>query len=241
MPHIAFAGAATTLTLPLAFNGKPLPADAGNLTWSLLDHTMAPVAGVTPAPVSVVLGQTEVLLTIPLAGQAKAADVEGRFLRYTWTSGGASYSSHLGYMVADWAPLMATVEDVRRVLGVREIELASGDIDVFGAWLKIRTEVTPVTAFEWLTATDDRCRKMNEAIALFAAGDAARYMQLRLAQKMSSDTLTFERMKGIDLDTLASDLYSRARALLTTTGEDEALPSTFFTLAGPAVDAVTGA
>lgn len=241
MLNIAFSGLSQTFDVPLRTMDGVAPAIQGVASWTLLKADMSPVAGVG-ATIETEEGDTLLSIEVPEEGHIKAGDVEARFLQVSWTSNGKPRRTHFGYVVIDWAPIMTTADAVRDFLGAHPSEIPDSSIDIWAAWLNIRTKIGAQTALDRLMDTSGAAMTLNKAIACRTAIEVAMWMKTRLASKMSSETLSFQRYGDLDIDKLIRDLGATEQDLLYP-GVDEASrePALFFTLSSTRADAVTGA
>lgn len=240
MINIAFSGHAQTFDVPLKTSeGAWAPADAPTASWTLLKADLTPVSGVPVTTVEASAGETVLSVEVPAEGNSKSGDTESRFLRLDWRSGGKSRRTFFGYLVIDWAPLMTTTDEVRSLLGAHVSEVRDTEIDLWAAWLALRATLGGAEAMTRLRATDQRALQMNRAIACRAAIEVALWMKPRLAMKMSSETLSFQRFQNVDIDALVRDLGAMEQSLLYPDSEVSA-PAAFFELSATRADAITG-
>lgn len=241
MLNIAFSGLSQTFDVPLKTMEGLAPAMPGVASWTLLKADMTAVQGVG-ASLETQEGDTVLSIEVPAEGHDKTGDTEARFIQLSWTSNGKPRRCHFGYLVVDWAPIITTTDAVRDFLGAHPAEIPDASIDIWAAWLHLRTKLGAQAALNRLLATDGSALTLNKAIACRAAIEVAMWMKLRLASKMSSETLSFQRFANIDIDALIRDLGATELDLLSPGVNEEARePSAFFTLSATRADAITGA
>jgi len=218
----------------------PLDPPAGvanSTTWTLRDGTGAVVNAYTGQTTTHGAGALSVALQVPSAGNQKLSneDVAERFLEVSWTPQGAfPRLQTVAYRVAAWMPISATPDDVRSVLGLNTAELADTDVDLVGAALALRSEMSSTTF-------PTSARTAQRLIVLRAALDLKGSLALRVAQSMSSDNAGFKRLAKIDLDGIVATIEQEYRGLLEALAP--ALAASSFSIiaaAGPTTDAITG-
>jgi hypothetical protein len=233
MPKTYIADRDVTLSLPFLVdspNGYDyvVPTTA---TATVRDHSGVAIPGyvdIDLAPTS-----TQATITVLAADNNKTRTIERRVIEYTFDG----HSRELAYYLIDWVSIDVTPDDVRRLLGVNVSELPDTDIDIYGAYQALATQLGGITVMD--AALDTDLLRANRAIALFEALRQIPALQLKAAKTVTSGQDGFTRF-DVDWEALQRALKG-ALAAETSVITPTAVPATLFTTAGRTYDPFTGA
>lgn len=211
----------------------------GNITWVLKDESGGQVAtaNITPS-----VGAVSIYITIDSTyNELATGDLSGyRDLSWFYLVGGAVVTNEVRYTLEARAPFGAAPAGVRRKLGLAPHELPDNEIPLIRAFYDFDTTVGGGAGLFTPTASEQML--LADAIEALAALNLIPSLTLRIAQKESSGTDTFQR-SAIDLEALKAQLLETVSAgavILVPTFDVTSGFGALFILASPSADAFTG-
>lgn len=165
-------------------------------------------------------------------------DFENRFLWVTFTSGGSSHDLNISYQVVPFLPMTATAATVRASLGLDMLELPDDAVDVYDAYLQLRSEygASITTA---LTSGTAQAFAANRAISIKAALLIVNSIEFRAAVEVKAEDSSFKRQGDFSVDALRIRLGNQLGRELDIILGETTDSQTSFILTNP-TDVITG-
>ena len=209
MARSVISGRDFTFVIPL---DGPLQV-ADSVTWTLRDQTGAVKSTAKP---SLAAGAKVISIMISAATNTKSSATltESRFLEVSWASAEGTQIFELPYVLVDWIPLRVQASDVMSILGLDEVELSQTEIDIMSSALFVKDDVGSLVFDVALVAGDLSTNRINQLVAVHAAIELAPSLQLRVADTIKTDTVMFQRYRGLNIENYIADLwllYGRVR------------------------------
>lgn len=212
----------------------------GDVTWSALGPDGAVItSGIEAVPVTAV----SVNLTVP--APVNALDVgemtSYRDLVWSYTVQGAVVSGEQRYSIEGRVPFGVTPDGVRNKLGVQRHDVPDDQISLLKAYFSFADTVGD-PLFAQNAYTDEEELRIRDAIEALAALELIPSMQVRIAQKESSGTDTYQR-QDVDWTLLGEHLAGIVAGgilVVIPTFDLAASAGAIFILAPPAADPFTG-
>lgn len=230
-----FAGENVTLNFDFKVDGEfVVPTSASYL---LRNH-----AGVAIGSAVNLTGlTTSASIMIPAVSNALSSEAlyENRFVLVSFIHNGKSHTLVQPYKIANFVPITAVADDVRRLTGLAEAELPDADIDILGAYFKLFDSYGTDFSNQMFALTYKN-RLANESIALQAAIDVAISFPLRVPVSVRNEDSQFSRTTSIDWAAMEASLRRQLQQNLTSVISVEETTVTVFSVTTP-TDPVTGA
>jgi tellurite resistance protein len=212
------AGADVRLPIIFAKNGDPIIPDVGTVTYSVLDHTLSPIAGLVD--VELTTGPTTYKTTITIPASANSIGTGKRFERRTvvlsYEVQGAAETLRVSYRVTPELNHAVTPAQIRGFLGVNEHELVDADIDLSASYFSVEGLIGATTlATALVSGTTDELAA-NELIRMHAAMAVIPSLKQRLAQQEQNGVKMFARANISNFEELRKEAQRRFEQGLTT-------------------------
>lgn len=212
----------------------------GAIAWTLKDETGAAIANGTVTPPS---GAVSVELEIPAIHNTLASGVYSGYRDLSWSYevSGVTIQDVVRYSIEALAPWGASMDGVRRKLGLASDELPDSEISLIGAYYQLLTSVGDPDVSS-LVPTPSQAYRLRDAVEAMAGLMVLPSLQLRAAQKQSSGTDTWQRFK-VDWELLEARLsgyIAEGALIIEPTFLPFATSGSLLVLARPASDPLTG-
>jgi len=127
----------------------------------------------------------------------------------SFTANGDTLTSQLKIRTEASLPIFTSLQDVRDLLGVNEMEVPDESMDLFRSYLDVRAEIPIVDLF----ADDEAVMKTSQLIAYREALTQLKSLGLKVLQKRQIDDHTYSRLSSIDFKALKENLEASYGAL----------------------------
>ncbi|WCD44152.1 hypothetical protein Lumi_013 [Xylophilus phage Lumi] len=144
-----------------------------------------------------------IILPSDLQVLSSGSDFEVRYCRVDFMYQNKAQFIEENYLVIPFVPMRTNEESVRGKIGCAYHELPDDDINIYGAYLVLKSGYVDFPS--WLRATDLKAHYANEALAYQAALVAAPSMQQRLFKSESKDNAQSVR-NTLDMTVLLGSL-----------------------------------
>lgn len=204
-----YAGIDVALTVDYLVDGEfVIPTSA---LATVRDHAGVPIGSLTDVALSV--ASTSAVLTIPGTNLTLAPNTAfaHRYIDVRFVYNTRTYHQRMSLKVTNFIPMTVTPEDVRRELGLDNLEVPDSHIDLVTAYLTLNEDY-PVAAA--LLATDFTAIAANQAIAVKAALALTDSLQFRVAVKAKAEDSSIDRMAEFDVDVIRARLGNRLASFL---------------------------
>lgn len=224
------------LTVPVLFDEGP---PTSNVSWTLFSGDSVLASGseaVAPDALSIlltVLGTHNTLVAPALFAT--------RDLEWSYQIGDQVVNGFLRYTIEARAPLGASADGVRKMLGISKAEVPDSEISLISAYLHFEELATP-EGIASAISTPLKQLRMRDAVEALAALDLIPTMPVRVAKSEDSGTNKFAR-QDVDWQAVADYLSKEVNdGILAARPGYNVLDGagTLFILATPAIDGFTG-
>jgi len=217
-----------TIKIPFMLDGDFVTPDVGSVKYTIRDNSGTPIIGQIDVPVTTTTETTSVVLDIAGFVNAKAKEVENRFVTLKYKVSGAERRIQVNYQIIDWINLTASPSQVRNALGVDGDELEDDDINLLAAYMRLKQDLGGTILVTALMAGDLTTIYANHAVALRTALDLISSLQLRVTQQERSDTSEFQRFAKVDFNKIRADIQANLDvALLGVEGKESSISPVF--------------
>lgn len=143
------------------------------------------------------------LLNIPADVNITNEERENRFIIVEYLSGGYPCLTRINYRLTHFLPIQTSPQEVRSLLGLRDLEVKDYEIDLYTAYFELLRN-NPLFE-DYLIAGDDTAMYANRAIALVAALKLLPSLPLRAVKEDTLNNASLIRA-NVDWDALKASL-----------------------------------
>lgn len=229
----------SSFSYPILF---PAGTPAGNISWSLSGPSGILTSGSIDPP------DNSVSSTITVSGTYNTLTI-GAYQSYrdlTWNytdADGVVHSGNVRYILDALLPYGVSPDGVRNKLGVDSVEISDEEIELTKGFLSFRNRVTSILFDAYVSDESLNDILVRDAIEAYTALRMIPTMRVRIANKESSGTDTYQREK-INWEALGASLEAtllEGLLVFTPTLDATANFDSLFVLAPPSLDGFTGA
>lgn len=186
--------------------------DDGSVTYTIRDNDGSEMVGYVDQSLTPTAGATDVVVAIPSGVNAlpDGAKFGYRAVIVTYLVNGVTYDNTVRYRVHPYMNFQASADQVRSFMGLHESELPDSEVDMVKAFLEVQTDASSADIPTLLASGDVQAFNVNAAIVYKAVLEAIPSLQLRVAQKQTSDGSSLSRLQELDFN----DLEAKARRRL---------------------------
>ena len=240
MSQWKLANVATKIYVEFKKDGEFVIPDAGSILLTIRGNSGAAIGGYNGVQLADVTGTTLLYTVQASVNLIPENTTESRYVSVSYTSDGVPLTFNFNYRLSGFLPITVQPQDVRNILGVRDLEVRDEDVDLHEAYFDLLR--TNSTLSEALTSVTGRANYANRAIALKSALTLLPSMPVRALKEDALNNATQIRAT-IDWEALKvqlEDELSKALENLAVDVEPETSLPVLFALVTP-TDPVTNA
>lgn len=233
----------TPAYVPFVFeqHGEIITPDTGSARYSLYNHAGAIVPAYSNVALNLGANVTEVAVAVPQDQNIISGDFEKRSVILRYSYNGKWYEEKKDYVILPFRNYSVTAQSVRNYIGATHIELPDEDVDMEYAYYMTKKDLGIVDIDSFLTGTDyEKFLKANQAIVLRSVIHIANSLPMKLPEKETKDTVSYQRFKNFDFDAMKDRAQKEYRTHINDLLAAERIPYAI-ALAATGTDPITGA
>lgn len=190
---------------------EPIIPDTGSVTYSVWDHSGAPIVGLVDLPLSTgpTTFQYEITISAIYNTISSGRIFSRRTLVISYLKNGATAGITQTYRLVPNMNYTVSPRDIRAFIGINTNELPDEDIDLMATYLMVNNDFGGTYLQNALVSGTISEVYANDAIAMRTVMEVIPSLQARVAQSEKNGVMGYERLKILDFSSLLAAAYAR--------------------------------